>query len=276
MYTAQAYDVVNGLVRLFGYSNTQAETHIAREMIQEFEPNSITLYDRLHCGYNLVFAHTEANNYFIVRARTSGPNAQKDITVFRDSAKRSEIILLHKYNHRLTTPPLAVRLVKIKNPRSRENLIFMTNLSKDQFSDRQVAKLYQRRWDIEGSFRDLTTTLKMEQWHAKTLNGILQEIYAVLWLVNAAKMECLIVQKMKAAEWLNDRYQKTNFKHCVSLMIEHLQLLLSGKTNSFRKILSHYLGRCLERRKHLSRHYPRVLKGRGRAFDCDNLVPRRA
>lgn len=274
MYAVQALDVVNGLVRKFCYSTGQDETHLAREMVQDFEHNSITLYDRLHCGYKAIFAHVEANNYFIIRARDGGDRIQNDIKKFRDSSKRSEEILFYSVNQRLTMPPLCVRLVKIKNPKSGKDLIFMTNLSKDQFLDKEIALLYQRRWEIETSFRDQTSTLKLEQWHSKKLNGILQEIFATLWLANAAKMECLMAQKSVVKKWLDPKYLKSNFKLCVAVIIENLDLLLK-ETSGFKKILSYWLNRCREKRKHLSRSYPRCVKSRGKAFDTENMVPRR-
>ncbi len=275
MYVAQAYDVVNGLVRKFSYSTAQDESHLAREIVQDFESNSVTIYDRLHSGYNTVFAHTEANNHFIVRARTSGPGVQKDIKKFCNSKKRSESILLYPVSERRLKPPLAVRLVKEKNPRSGEELVFMTSLSEAEFSDNQIAKLYQRRWEIEGSFRDQTATLKVEQWHSKKLNGILQEIFAMLWLKNAARAECLRAEKINVKNWLDHEYTKSNFKLCVVIMIENLELLLMNKLTLFRKILLHWLSRSLEKRKHLSRNYPRVIKLRGQDYGWANLVPRR-
>ncbi len=275
MYTVQAFDLINGLIRKFDYSKEQDETHLARHFVKDFEENSITIYDRLHCGYNTIFAHTEANNYFIVRARTSGRGTQKDIKKFRDSSKRSEVILFYPINQLRTKPPLAVRLVKIKNPKNGEDLIFITNLSKEQFSDTKIAKLYQRRWEIEGAFRDQTSTLKMEQWHSKKLNGILQEIFATLWLKNVAKMECLIVQKDKSNQWLKNEYRKSNLKLCITIMIENLQLLLERKVNYFRNILTYWLKRSVEKRIHLSRQYPRVCKLRGQDYGWANVVPRR-
>ncbi len=274
MYAVHCLDVINGSIREFGYSETQAEVHIARQMVSRLEENSITLYDRLHCGYGVIFAHTEANNYFVVRARTSGPGIKSEIREFRDTSKRSDIMLWHAMHLRRQYPGLAVRLVKVKNPRSGEDLIFVTNLSKDQFSDLEIAKLYLRRWDIEGSFRDLTTTLKMHQWHSKKLNGILQEIFALLWLTNAVRAECNRYIK-HAKNWFCDRYEKSNFKLCTEIVIENLDLLIFKKRTEFYRILEYWIRRSTEKRRRLSRSYPRVVKQRGREYTQANVVPRR-
>ena len=63
MYSAQVYDLINGLVVDFAYDTVQAEVHLAREMVQKLEQNSITIYDRLYFSYHTAFAHAEANNY---------------------------------------------------------------------------------------------------------------------------------------------------------------------------------------------------------------------
>ena len=273
MYTCHAIDVVSGILKEFSFSSDQEEVHQARAMVERFEENSIALYDRLHCSYNLVFAHKEAKNYFIVRARSNGVRARREFKKFRESRKTSEHILLTPFLAPEKSP-LPVRLVKVKNPRTKEDLIFMTNLPEEKYSNDLVATFYQRRWEIEGVFKSLTSIFKLEQWHSKKLNGILQEIYAMLWLHNASKMECLQLQKKR--RWLDQKYVKTNFKLCAQLIMDNLPLLLESRFKVFQKILDYWLNRTRERRKHLSRHYPRVLKRRGQDYGWANLVPRRA
>lgn len=162
MYTSQVFDVINNLVVDVRTSNRCDEVHMSRDMVQGLEPNSITLYDRLYCGYWTFFAHMEANNNFIVRARTKGGSVNLHVRQFCQSTKRSEQMIWYPLNSRKEYPGIPVRLVKVKNKRTGEDLVFVTNLTKDLFSDVEIAKLYQKRWMIESSFKDLTNTMKLK------------------------------------------------------------------------------------------------------------------
>ena len=37
-----------------------------------------------------------------------------------------------------------------------------------------------RRWEIEGYYRDEKVVMEIEKFHTKTINGILQELYAAI------------------------------------------------------------------------------------------------
>ena len=277
IYTAQIYDVINGLVKDIRYAPVQSETEMAREMVAGLEKKSITIYDRLHAGYPTIEAHLEAGNYFLMRARSGGDgnNVQREVRKFRDSKKKSAWITWKPQGYLWLKPAVRVRLVKIKHPQTKEVIIFATNLREEQFADHEIAELYLRRWDIEGSFRDLTSTLKLEQWHAKSLNGVLQELYALLWLANKVKFACFSVATATKSWILRAGYRKCNFKLCVNIFVDNLGLLLQRRNAVFNKILHHWIRRTIDNRRRLSRNYPRVVKKRGKEYQMANVVPRR-
>lgn len=270
MYSAHVLDLINGVVREFMYSPTQDETHLARVAVHSLEKNSISIYDRLHCGYNCFFAHHLAENYFVARARSEGRSTPKAVRDFVASDKRTCTAQWYPKNRR-ALPAITVRLVKIRNPRAKEDLIVVTNLPKSLFTRKEIARLYQRRWEIETSFRDLTHTLRMDQWHSTTLNGILQEIFALLWLVN----EVRIYMSQAYDHFFDDSYAKSNFKLCLSLVLNNLVFLLDSKSDDLRSLLEYWIKKTKENRVRLSRSYPRVVKHRGRQYKQANLVPRR-
>ncbi|WP_318266888.1 transposase [Faecalibacillus intestinalis] len=59
-----------------------------------------------------------------------------------------------------------------------ENLIYFTNLSKEEFSADEIIELYSKRWDIEVSYKTMKTTQEIER-HI-SLNGDVarNDIYA--------------------------------------------------------------------------------------------------
>jgi hypothetical protein len=167
-----------------------------------------------------------------------------------------------------------VRLIKVRHPKTKELEVFATNAARGLFSRLELQDLYTKRWSIEGSFRDLVSTLKMDQWHSKNLNGILQEIYCLLWLVNAVKSQLLDWQDPEE-KLLDKEYRRANFKLAMSLVADNFGLLLKK-----RKVLIGLLEACLrrtrERRRHNSRRYPRAVRAYGTGFNVINKVPRRA
>ncbi len=153
-------------------------------------------------------------------------------------------------------------------------MIFIPNVEEKYFSDIDIAELYRRRWDIEGSFRDINRTLQMEQWHSKKLNGILQEIYATLWFANNVKFECFS-QTSRADSWFEKKYKKTNFKLCAEIFMDNIELLIKKKFRQFKNILLYWIKRTIESRERFSRQYPRIVKKRGQDYQYANLVDRR-
>ncbi len=225
-------------------------------------------------GYETAYAHIQANSYFLIRTKTYGTNLKREIRDFAKSTSQSQIFPWYALNAKSTKPPIHVRLVKIRHPKSKQLMIFMTNLSQQEFPNQEIEKLYQKRWEIENSFRDLTSTLKLEQWHSKKLNGILQEIYSLLWLVNTVKFQCHRLQGT-SEDILEDTYSKANFKLCVTIVMDHLKLLIRRKLGALMKLIKYWINRTREKRRHLSRHYPRALRKRGRPYWGANAVPRR-
>lgn len=60
----------------------------------------------------------------------------------------------------------------------------ITNLPKNEFDSAELKKLYQRRWGIETSFRELKYAIGLTHFHAKKTDFIKQEIWARLILYN--------------------------------------------------------------------------------------------
>jgi hypothetical protein len=282
MYTTQVLDICNGSIRDFFYSTEQSEVYHARANALRLEPNSISIYDRLHCGYETFQAHISAENYFIVRARmretpeksTKGINGL--IEKFCNSNDRERWVDWRAKNGELRKKADAhVRLVKARNSKTKQDYVFITNLPEKIFPAAEIARLYRKRWEIETSFKDVTFTLKLGQWHSKKLNGVLQEIFAMLWLVNSVRRQ----MGMTVLSWVpnlkNRRYTKTNFKLSVACIVNHLELLVKRKYREFLRIIEYWMLRMNEVRIRDSRSYARVVKHRGREYKQGNMVPRR-
>ena len=246
MFMTMAYDAINGLVKDIREGPLLNEHADAEEMIESFEDNSLTLYDRLYCSRKLILKHHDQQNYFLFRLKK---NMLKEMTPILQS-KRSRITV--------TIDNVTVHLIKIKNPGKNEWSYFASNLPLRLVNEKTMSKLYRLRWEVENSFRDFTQTLKIEQWHSKFINGVRQELYVGLTLYNFVKLK--ILSKFDSAkECMKDTYKRPNFKLLFGYVMTRFFEIVKG-VRGVLKDFEELLYRSLETRTHHSRHYEREIK----------------
>ena len=111
---------------------------------------------------------------------------------------------------------MTIRVVRIKGPEGAYRLLF-TNLPKDEFSYDDINELYNQRWGIETSFRELKHVVGLIYFHSKKVEFIHQEIYASLILYNFCEMITMqVVIKQKKTKYV---YQ-VNFTAAIDICRE--------------------------------------------------------
>ena len=80
--------------------------------------------------------------------------------------------------HRMT-----IRIVRFKITEDKYETI-ATSLNRFEFPAERIKELYNMRWGIETSFRDLKYAIGMVNFHARKDSSIMQEIYASLVMYN--------------------------------------------------------------------------------------------
>ena len=274
MYTVQVVDVLNGVVIGFSQRSESSEVHQARDLVGEFEEKSLTIYDRLHGKFLTMKAHADRGSFFLIRLPAGGQQMSVEFKDFLESRERKSKWLdyLPTLQRQSGATSIRIRLLKIRHPKTKEIYLFATNLA-ETFTIDEITGLYQRRWEVEVNFRDLTSTLKMNDWRSEKINGILQEIYTLFWLVNQVRLTCqMAVLRPKA--WLKKEYRKPNLKLACELFIDNLDLLLT-RPRRFRSLINYWIKRSTERRWHLSRSYPRQVKRFGKKYKNASTVKRR-
>jgi hypothetical protein len=273
MYTVFAYDILNESVAKFSYSKKHQEFRSALEFIKELKPKSIAIYDRLYGSYPMMSLHEKHKNYYIVRMKVLGTRLPDPLFDFIESKERDKAVIWSDSKN--AGEDISVRLVKVFNKKTKEMLVFATNLSKEEFSPTEILALYRKRWSIESCFRDLTSTLKLGEWHSKKINGILQEIYALLWFFN--KVRSVIRTNLNNKDFLkHKKYKRSNFKISARIVMENLDLLIAKKVDQLSDILTYWIQRTQETRVYRSRSYPRVVKRKLSKFPVHSKVPRRS
>lgn len=265
MYITHAYDPISGVTKDVRFGPNRQEIVDAIDMVKKFERNSIALYDRYYLSKKLIAAHQEAGNFFVARCKRAAFGAV-DLLFASDKTRSS-----------MTVNGVIVQLVKVKNPRTNEAVVLATNLPMGVFKKREIALLYTRRWSIEGVFRDATVThLRLENWHSKTINGVLQELFTHYWLMNFSRIHICMTSNTNASQWLQSKYQKPCFKLLLEIIVDAMSDIVRGRWQKLLSKLSFYIQKTMETRFHLKRHYPRQIKTPDNRYQRAKTVNRRA
>lgn len=157
---------------------------------------------------------------------------------------------------------VAVRLVRRNPPRGRplkhqrrETLVILTTLlPKHGFEAKDIVDLYGRRWNIESLFREMKESFTIERFHARSLDGIQQEIATVLmWIALIAVIHAAV------QDGLSDG-KRANRVACREVARVCLVKALGGQAADLGRLIT-------EARRHS--YKPRV----GRSFPRESKLP---
>ena len=123
----------------------------------------------------------------------------KDRNKYRFIPSTATFDYLPKKNRKLDPTlfyELRFRIVRFKITDNTYETV-VTNLDQYNFPGRELKKLYNMRWGIETSFRDLKYTVGLLNFHAKKVEYIYQEVYARLIMYNFTELVTspVIIQK---------------------------------------------------------------------------------
>lgn len=256
MFLTAACDVINGFVKDVCESPLLNEIRDAVDMVSKFEDNSLTIYDRLYASRKLLHLHHARHSFFLFRLRKSVMQEMR--VIFKSKSSRLSVEI----------DGITVHLIKIKNARTGEWAYYASNLPLRLVKVDKINKLYRLRWEVENSFRDFTQTIRLEQWHSRSANGLRQELYTALWLYNFVKSK-ILTKFDPAKECMRSTYKKPNFKYIFGWMTSRLFEIFKG-VRGVLKELAELIDRSMEKRKRQSRHYKREIKSPASPYPYNN------
>ncbi len=213
------YDIMNRIyldvtIQTFAEKN---EFYACRQMIKrsEIEEKVILIADRGYENYN-IFANAEKKNWkYLFRVKDINSNGilsglkideegsfDKNFSLtFTRSKTKEKNALRYKFmptNQIFDYLPvgsmeeytLKFRVVRFPISENRYESI-ITNLGEDEFSPKDIKEMYNLRWGIETSFRELKYAIGLANLHSKKVDYIKQEIFARL--VNTTIVKLLLV-----------------------------------------------------------------------------------
>lgn len=261
MFTVQTYDVLSRTTKAVYISTVNHETNGAVENIKHLESKSITLYDRGFCNSKVIKAHFENRSHFFIRFKT-GKSIPPEIQNFWLSNRKQDSFLYG------SDPDRRIYLFKIKHKKKKETSVYATSVKGITLTEAE--ELYRLRWEVENSFRDQVNNLPLEQWHSKTENGVLQELYVRLWIMNYARIQQFLSEK-PVKNPLSRIYKRSNFKLILDFIIKSWSDFFARKRKFLQKIKL-LIKASTEKRKRYSRSVKRQLRYQNKNYPAANII----
>jgi hypothetical protein len=141
---------------------------------------------------------------------------------------------------------------------SRQTIYLLTNLT-STYSPRRIESIYRHRWGIETMFRELKCTLRAESIHSQSIEGVVQELDAMLLQLTMAA-----ILEIAAVTEVIDHAELASWRRCHSvnrttMLTIIASMLLSDGSDGAIKRGSSAAARSAERapRRRFGRFYPR-------------------
>ncbi len=221
------FDLQKGMVYDSIFTQHNDERGNAKVLLKSLPDNSLLICDRGFTGFDFLYDLESENVQVIARMPEAG--SPTELQEFIDSDSDDEIISMtlskpteRKMLRRGYIPrPVTVRAIKYFIGKSR--FIAITTLLDEGISKNVIASMYWCRWDIEECFKLKKEKLKFENFRAKHLQGILQEFWAMQFIVNFTK--ALIIFKSGTKSKEENRREISPFGVCKVLKIRFFNLV---------------------------------------------------
>lgn len=232
-----------------------------RTLITKFSEGDLTLLDRGLGGIEIYLDFLDHKQFFVHRIKTSGDTLPDYVRAFLDSGKRDALVELTIWD-RLAKQERKTFIRLIRGPKDNEGkpIAFATNLlDKQMYSRADLLALYRKRWGAETLYDRVKNLLQLEKFHARSYNGIMQEIFAnFVVLALAAMLSAAVIDQQK----LDPKIEVPSFKNATEVVRAHLSAIVDHRIRGLtpKKLVEAMLREVarIKHRKQPGRSYPRV------------------
>ncbi len=228
-------DVLSGVPLLaeLGHYRTDSERGMLANNFSKIPKGSILLLDRGYDGVRTFKQISDEDLHFIVRVRTrTDSRISQNIMDFLSSGKKEQVVWIRN----LKGTELKVRLLRYGLDVEGLPIVLATNLlCRSAYSRSEIMCCYKKRWKVETLYYRVKKLLQLELFHARSINGVKQEIWANLFVLGLTAV--LINQAIKMAK-MNTNKVAPNFKNAIEIIRRHLKwIILTRNEKQKKKIL---------------------------------------
>lgn len=225
------------------------------EVLGQARPGDVFVLDRGYPSFDVLAMLRLHELDFVVRVPAS--STFKEVDAFLATGRSQGVIYLHPHDRSSARgmESFPVRIVVVPR-RDEESWVLLTSLPAGEFPVAAIADAYTRRWRIEEYYKLLAGSYFGQGFfHAKSVRGVEQEVFAQMLFVTVAR--CLAATAAKLAEV---PYERLSQKAIVLATADHLtRIVLRGQAEQAQGHLLQLLrriGAAVERPRP-GRSYPR-------------------
>jgi hypothetical protein len=233
----------------------------------------IVVYDRGYFSFGMLSSHLDngINSVFRLVTKSTYIEVQRfassesvDVIVEIAPGSKSKICNLRKRYPGIDIKPLALRLVKYE---VNGNIYCLgTTLLDPRYSRDDLKDLYHARWGIEELYKISKHLIAIEEFHAKSLRGVKQELYAHMAMITMNRVFTNESDRTRRAKPPEDsaassgKQMGINFKSALSAFSSNFESLVLGAVDQMRMSVVSLLDRLSRRYQRVrpNRSYPRL------------------
>ncbi len=228
---------------------------------------SVWMFDRGYPSYDtLNFLHHNYSGYYLFRCPASSTfpaveafiksGKTEDVIYIKPSRKSQGKVLVSR---RMLMKALKVKIIKLISPDGVVSVLLTNLFNRKKYPYNEIIDLYFKRWGVEKYYRDEKITYEIERFHSKSVNGILQELYAAM--IVSVISRCLMVL---SKQLFLSEYHECQFKNTALNVAAEAAVLVTDNPEKalqiFKELLQEIARVKYYRPKTLRAKQPRVNK----------------
>jgi hypothetical protein len=189
---------MEGLVNLYGGGlvaveidkYTSSEGKMFKKLFNKIPPGTVVLADDLYSKFGY-FSYCKNHEIDLITQKKT----KEEEEILRNITENEKIVKWKRGKSRKSVlydntkemeESIMLRKIEIINPEdpAKKITIYTTLLDEIKYPSTDIISIFFKRWDIEISFRQIKSILKMEYLRGKTVEMVIKEIYAHLILYN--------------------------------------------------------------------------------------------
>lgn len=120
----------------------------------------------------------------LVRLRTTGRGVMREVAEFLASRETDVVTTMAAWDeHGVAADPclsMPIRLIRVELPDGTTTVYLTTLIDIERYPSHALLAVYAQRWRIETAFREMKIWHGLERFHARRVDGIAQEVAAIM------------------------------------------------------------------------------------------------
>lgn len=199
-----------------------SERDLLERLLDKFESGDLSLLDRGLGGARIYLEFEKRGQFFIHRAQSTGKRSTpRYVQEFLASGKKQRTIEISTCDEKRNRE-VALKLRLIRGPVDSEGkpIVFVTNLlDRKRYSRFEIVALYRKRWSCETLYDRVKNLLRLQKFHARSVNGVLQEIFANLLILS---LTAIAVTSVVKEDTVDVEVELPSFKNAAESIRRHL------------------------------------------------------